>query len=111
MISFVFPAHSREFFVDVGSPMQMTLPQPLTLGKVTDAARELQANPVTPMPVAKRPPPPATAPTSTGTCYTPDRPGARTIIPGTPPIGDMPDTPDIVVPGTPSIPGSRYPCP
>lgn len=113
VVSFILLAHSRQFFVDVGSPMEMTLPQPLTLSeaKVSDAVRDAQAHPVTPMPVAKRPPPPPTA-TNTGTCYTPDTPGTPpTVIPGTPPIGDMPGTPDIVIPGTPSIPGSPYPCP
>ncbi len=89
VVSFIFLAHSRQFFVDVGSPMQMTLPQPLTLaqGPVSDALRDAQAHPVTSMPVAKGPPPPAVpAPASTGTCYTPD-------TPGTPTIGNAPGTP------------------
>jgi hypothetical protein len=115
VISFILIAHTHHFFVDAGSPMKMTLPEPLTLAQnqVNDAVRDAQAHPVTPMPVAKRPiPPPIATPTSSGTCYTPETPGtAPTVIPGTPAIGDTPGTPDIIVPGTPAIPGTPYPCP
>jgi hypothetical protein len=116
VVSFIFLTHNRHFLVDVGSPMQMTLAQPLTLaqGPVSDALRDAQAHPVTPMPVAKRPPPapPVTPTASTGTCYAPDTPGTPpTVIAGTPAIGNAPGTPDIVIPGTPSIPGTPYPCP
>jgi hypothetical protein len=40
--------HSHQFFVDVGSPMQMTLPQPLTIteNQVTDSVREARENPM-----------------------------------------------------------------
>jgi len=113
-VSFIFLAHSRQFVVDVGSPMEMTLPQPMTRAesKVSDAVRDAQAHPVTPMPVAKRPPPAVVGPTNTGTCYTPGTPGTPpTVILGTPPIGDSPGTPDIVIPGTPAIPGTPYPGP
>jgi hypothetical protein len=113
-VSFIFLAHSRQFVVDVGSPMEMTLPQPMTLaeGKVGDAVRDAQAHPVTPMAMAKRPPPAVVGPANTGTCYTPGTPGTPpTVIPGTPPIGDSPGTPDVVIPGTPAIPGTAYPCP
>jgi hypothetical protein len=112
-VSFIFLAHSRQFVVDVGSPMEMTLPQPMTLaeGKVGAAVRDAQAHPVTPMPVAKRPPPALESPANTGTCYTPETPGTPpTLIPGTPPIGDSPRNPDVVIPGTPAIPGTPYPC-
>lgn len=112
IVSVVLLARSRDFYVEVGSPMEMDLPQPLTLAEnqVADAVRQAQSQPAAPMPIARRPPPPL--PTDHGTCYTPDTPGTPpTIIPGTQPIGNSPGTPDIVIPGTPSIPGSAYPCP
>jgi hypothetical protein len=45
--------HSHQFFVETGSPMEMTLPQPvtLTLNQATDAVRVAQENPLAvPMP-------------------------------------------------------------
>jgi len=41
-VSFIFLTHSRHFVVDVGSPMEMTLPQAMTLaeGNVGDAVRD-----------------------------------------------------------------------
>lgn len=113
ILGFFFLAHSRQFFVDVGSPMELTLPQPLTLAQaqVDDSIRQSQTPPI--IPVARRPPPPPpdSSSTFTHTCYTPDTPGTPpTIIPGTPPIGDSPGTPDTIIPGTPSIPETPYPC-
>jgi hypothetical protein len=113
-VALVLLAHSRQFFVDVGSPMEMTLPQALTLAEnqVADAVRQAQAQPPTVVPVAQRPQPPMLTPANTGTCYTPDTPGTPpTVIPGMPPIGNSPGTPDVVIPGTPAIPGTPYPCP
>lgn len=83
--SFIFIAHSRHFLVDVGSPMQMTLPLPLTLAGSQATAGASQAQPASPMPVAESMPPAPTV--NTGTCYTPD------------------------TPGPPSIPGTPHPCP
>ena len=115
LVSFFLLSRGREFFVDVGSPMGMTLTQPLVLAEaeVSSAAQDAEEHPVTPVPVAKRPPPDLTpAPTNTGTCYTPDTPGTPpTVIPGMPAVGDVPGTPDTMIPGTPSIPGTPYPCP
>jgi hypothetical protein len=93
VLSFVLLAHTRQFFVDAGSPIQMTLAEPLTLSQtdVDDAVREAAENRVTPIPVAKRPPPPPTPTTNTHICYTPETPGTpSTVIPGTPPIGITP---------------------
>src|SRR5207302_1909490 len=47
VVSLVLLTHSHQFFVDVGSPMQMTLPQPLTLAQaqVEDAVRAAQEHP------------------------------------------------------------------
>jgi type IV secretion system protein VirB10 len=112
MVSIAILLNSRHFFVDVGSPMEMTLPQPLTLSEsqVADAIRQAREHPAAvPMP-APRPLPVPLA--DHGICYTPGTPGTPpTVIPGSPPIGDSPGTPDIVIPGTPAIPGTPYPCP
>jgi hypothetical protein len=111
-VSFAILLNSRHFFVDVGSPMEMTLPQPLTLSatRVADAVRQAQENPVaTPM-AAPRPLPYRAY--DRGVCFTPGTPGTPpTVIPGTPPIGDSPGTPATVIPGTPATPGTPYPCP
>jgi hypothetical protein len=110
-VGFVFLARSHQFFVDAGSPMQLTLPQPLTLAQaqIDDAVRQSQTQPSPITPVARRPPP--SLPDTTHMCYTPETPGTPpTVIPGTPPIGNSPGTPPTVIPGTPAIPGTPYPC-
>jgi hypothetical protein len=112
VVALVLLARSHQFYVEVGSPMEMTLSKPVTLAKnqVADAVRQAQSQPPAITPVARRPVP--SLPSDHGTCYTPDTPGTPpTIIPGTPAIGDSPGTPDIVIPGTPPIPGTPYPCP
>jgi hypothetical protein len=109
--SLVMLTSSRNFYLDVGSPVEMVLQQPLSLERerVADAGTPAMTRPV--QAIAKRPQPPQPPPTPTGTCYTPSTPGTPpTIIPGTPPIGDIPGTPDIVIPGTPEIPGTPVPC-
>ena len=111
-VSLTLLLHSRHFFVDVGSPMEMTLPQPLTLSdnQVADALRWAQEHPVAAPMAAPRPVP--YPPYDRGICYTPGSPGTPpTIIPGTPPIGNSPGTPGTVIPGTPPTPGTPYPCP
>jgi hypothetical protein len=111
-VSLTLLLHSHHFFVDVGSPMEMTLPQPLTLSdnQVADAVRWAQEHPVAAPMAAPRPVP--YPPYDRGMCYTPGSPGIPpTIIPGTPPIGNSPGTPATVIPGTPPIPGTPYPCP
>jgi hypothetical protein len=109
-ISLALLLNGRHFFVDVGSPMETTLPQPLTLSanRVTDSVRWAQEHPVAAPIAAPRPYPYAYG---RGTCYMRGTPGTPpTIIPGTPAIGDNPGTPATVIPGTPGIPGSTYPC-
>ena len=115
-VAIVVLTHSHQFFVDVGSPMQMTLQQPMILAqnRVDDANREAQVHPPAITPAAPRPIPvyyPPTFPANHGTCYTPGTPGTPpTVIPGTPGPNGIPGPPT-VIPGTPAIPGSPYPCP
>lgn len=111
VVSLVLLARGRQFFVDVSSPMEMTLPQPLTLDadKVADAVQQARAHPV-PLPMPRpqpdltpvaNTPRPTPSSTNSGTCYTPGTP--PTYIPGTPGEGG---TPDIYIPGTPAVDGS-----
>jgi hypothetical protein len=103
---------SHQFFLDVGSPVEMVLGQPLTLQQERVAAEDTQfeQHPVTPLPIAQRPRPPAV--TDPGTCYTPGTPGTPdTDIPGTPAIGDSPGTPPTHIPGIPATPPTPHPCP
>ena len=111
-VSFAILLNSRHFFVDVGSPMEMTFSQAVTLSaaRVADAVRQVQEHPVAAPMAAPRPLPyPAY---DRGICFTPGTPGTpATVIPGTPPIGDSPGTPATIIPGTPPMPGTPYPCP
>jgi hypothetical protein len=106
---------SHNFFLDVGSPVEMVLQQPLSLpqDQVVDAVRQSAQHPVPEQPISPRPQPPMPPPnTDHGTCYTPGTPGTPpTVIPGTPPSGGSPGTPDVIIPGTPPTPGTPYPCP
>ncbi|HSZ60895.1 MAG TPA: hypothetical protein VK828_03810 [Terriglobales bacterium] len=110
-VSFAILLNSRHFFVDVGSPMEMTLTQPLVLSatRAADALRQAQEHPVAAPTAAPRPLPYRYY--DRGICFTPGSPGTPpTVIPGTPPIGDSPGTPETVIPGTPGTPGTPYPC-
>src|SRR5579864_366616 len=113
--SFLLLTNSHNFFLDVGSPVEMVLQQPLSIeGDPLSGALgpsepdEVPVQPIAPRPAATFPPPD----TDHGTCDTPGTPGTPdTVIPGTPPIGDSPGTPDTVIPGTPATPPAPYPCP
>lgn len=112
VVSLALLIHSHNFYVEVGSPMELTLPQPVTLAanQVADAVRQAQSQPPPVTPIALRPTP--SFPADHGTCYRPDTPGTTpTVIPGTPATPGSPGTPDIVIPGTLPIPGTPYPCP
>jgi hypothetical protein len=113
--SLVLLTSSHNFYLDVGSPVEMVLRQPLFLeqDQVADADRQSEQHPVPTQPIAQRPqpmpPPPDTDP---GTCYTPGTPGTPDIdIPGTPAIGDLPGTPATHIPGIPATPPTPHPCP
>jgi hypothetical protein len=102
---------SHHFFLDVGSPVEMVLPHPLTLeqDQVADAIRDTEEHPVPEQPVAQRPQPP---PPNPGICWTPSTPGTPgTDIPRTPAVGGAPGTPPIHIPGTPPTPPTAHPCP
>jgi hypothetical protein len=106
---------SHHFFLDVGSPVDLVLSQPISLEQrqVEDAVRESEEHPVAQQPIAPRPMPPAVPDNPDhGTCYTPGTPGTPdTIIPGMPATADSPGTPDTVIPGIPATPPTPYPCP
>jgi type IV secretion system protein VirB10 len=110
VVAIAILAHSRQFFVEVGAPMEMTLPQPVTLSQtqVQDAVREAQEHPVAvPMPSPRPLPAPPQENTDHGTCFTPGTPD--TVIPGMPASDTSPGTPSTVIPGTPATPATSYP--
>jgi hypothetical protein len=105
---------SHHFFMDVGSPVEMTLDHPLILqqDEVAKAVKHSEEQPSPPQAIAPRPvAPPMDVPTNHGTCYTPGTPGTPpTVIPGAPDANGIPGPPT-VIPGTPPTPGTPYPCP
>jgi hypothetical protein len=111
VVSLVLLARSHHFYVEEGSPLELSLPQPVTLAQV----QTLNPNDTT----ASTPVPPSRSPASTGpasamhgTCYIPGRPGTPpTYIPGTPGTVDSPGTTGTYIPGTPPTPPIPYPCP
>jgi hypothetical protein len=104
---------SRGFFLDVGSPAEMVLQQPISMpqDQVAEAIREAEKEPAPQQPVAARPqfvPPPDN---DSGTCYTPGTPGTpASVIPGAPGPDGVPGPPTII-PGTPPTPPTPHPCP
>jgi len=106
---------SHHFFLYIGAPVDLVLPQPIALEQrqVEEPVRESQQHPVAQQPVAPRPRPVALPDNSDhGTCYTPGTPGTPdTIIPGMPATPDSPGTPGTVVPGIPATQPTPYPCP
>jgi hypothetical protein len=91
---------SHHFFLDVGSPVDMVLRQPLTLehDPVSAAVRQSEQQPVPMQSVAPRPLPPPQLPDTGPPPGTPGTP--PTIIPGAPGPGGVPGAP-IIIPGTP----------
>lgn len=104
--------NSKHYFIEAGSPAEMTLQAAISLDrKEVDAAvkRSLE-HPVAQQPVLPRPVP-VYAPVNNGTCFTPGTPGTPpTVIPGTPGPDGIPGPPTII-PGMPPTPGTPYPCP
>jgi hypothetical protein len=106
---------THNFFLDVGSPVETVLQQPLSLqqDQVAEAVRQSQQHPVPEQPIAQRPQPvPLPPDTDPGICYTPGTPGTPgTDIPGAPPTANSPGTPTIHIPGIPPTPPTPHPCP
>jgi hypothetical protein len=107
---------SKHYFIDAGSPAEMTLQAAISLDrKEVDAAvkRSLE-HPVAQQPILPRPMPPpmpVSTPVNHGTCMTAGTPGTpTTVIPGAPGPNGIPGPPTII-PGTPPTPGTPYPCP
>ena len=113
VVSLFLLTRSKGFYLDVGSPVEMTLQQPLTLeqARVTDAVKQSALSGVSLQPIAPRPQfrfPQA----GKGICWTSGNPGTPdTDIPGTPAIGGSPGTPPIHIAGMPATLPTSYPCP
>jgi len=111
-VALLFSSH--HFFLDVGSPVDMVLQQPLSLeqNQVDEAVRQSEQHPVAEQPIVPRPvPPPPPPDTDHGTCYTPGTPGTPdTVIAGIPGPDGVPGPPTII-PGIPATPPTPYPCP
>jgi hypothetical protein len=109
----VLLTRSHNFFLDVGSPIEMVLQHPLSLegDQVARAIKDAKQHPSQQEPVAPRPQI-LEVPNNRGVCYTPGNPGTPDIdIPGTPAVGDSPGTPATHIPGIPATPPTSYPCP
>jgi hypothetical protein len=110
-IALLFSTHN--FFLDLGSPVEMVLQHPLTLeqDQVAAAVQQSGQHPVPEQPVAQRPW--LAGPYGyRGTCYTPGTPGTPgTDIPCTPATANSPGTPSVHIPGIPATPPTPYPCP
>lgn len=112
--SIVLLTHTHNFFLDVGSPVEMVLQHPLTLegDQVADAVRDSAQHPVPEQPIAQRPQPMPPPDTDPGICYTPGTPGTPGVdIPGTPATANSPGTPATHIPGIPPTPPTPHPCP
>jgi hypothetical protein len=106
---------SHHFYLDAGSPVDVVVPEEISLkqNEVERAVHQATEQRVAPRDVAPRPvpPPPPVTPANHGTCYTPEMPGTpATVIPGAPGPNGIPGPPT-VIPGTPATPGTPYPCP
>lgn len=108
--SLVVLFNTHHFFLDVWSPVEMVLQQPITLqqNEVADAVRQSEQRPATVPPIAPRPRP---VPPDMPVDHTPGTPGTPpTVIPGAPGPNGIPGPPT-TIPGTPPTPGTPYPCP
>jgi hypothetical protein len=108
--------HTHNFFLDVGSPVEMTLQHPLALepDQVAVAIRDAQQHPTPQQPVSPRPQPLPPSPdnTDTCTCWTPGTPGTPDVdIPGIPATPGSPGTPPTHIPGIPATLPTPHPCP
>ena len=108
--------NTHNFFLDVGSPVEMVLQHPISLQEdevaaaIQDAEQHPEAEPPSMRrPMATRPPADNNGPTF---CETPATPGTPDVdIPGTPAVGDSPGTPAIHIAGIPATPPTTHLCP
>jgi len=123
-IAFALAVRHGGIFMDVGTPVDLVVGNPLEVDqeRVLIAARQYTPVPISPLRPLHR------------LCYDPGSPGTPpTVIPGTPAIAgtpptvipgpdgtpatvipgtpETPGTPDTVIPGTPPTPSWWYPCP
>ena len=98
--SLVLLSSTHHFFMDVGSPVDMVLTQPLRLeqNRVSNAVQKFGQQPVGIQPVLPRPVPPPPPDPGFSPATSPGTP--PTIIPGAPGPGGIPGPP-IIIPGTP----------
>ncbi|MGP0017401.1 MAG: hypothetical protein ACLPHP_02435 [Candidatus Sulfotelmatobacter sp.] len=91
---------THHFFIDVGTPVDMVLTQPLRLEqtRVSDAVQKFGQQPVSIQPVLPRPVPPPPPDTGISPATSPGTPPM--MIPGAPGPGGIPGPP-IIIPGTP----------
>lgn len=102
-VSLVLLARSHHFYVEEGSPLELSLPRPVTLAQIQATEDNAASSSAAP---SGAPPSPMPASAEHGTCYIPGRPGTpATYIPS----GDS--SPDTYIPGTPPTPPIPYPCP
>jgi hypothetical protein len=109
-IALLFNTHN--FFLDVGSPVEVVLQKPFSLeqDQVADAIKNAEQHPLAAQPIAPRPQ--ILVQDNSGICYTPGTPGTPGIdIPGTPAVGNSPGTPGTHIPGIPGTPPTAHPCP
>ena len=106
--------NTHNFFLDVGSPVEMVLQHPIPLqeDEVAAAIHDAEQHPQPEQPIMERPQPPPSDNNGPAFCETPGTPGTPDVdIPGTPAVGDSPGTPPIHIPGIPATPPTMHPCP
>ena len=111
--SFAMFLSSHNFFLAIGSPVEMVLQQPLALQRVQATAGSSRIRATARRDTAHREASVCHLRFNTdhGTCYTPGTPGTPdTVIPGVPGPDGVPG-PSTTIPGTPATPGTPYPCP
>ncbi|MFZ0416472.1 MAG: hypothetical protein WAM04_00090 [Candidatus Sulfotelmatobacter sp.] len=111
--AFALLFHTHNFFLDVGSPVEMTLQHPLSLeqDQVATALKDAEQHPAPQQPISPRPQIAMPDNNDPGICWTPGTPGTPGIdIPGTPAVGGSPGTPPTHIPGIPPTPPTAHPC-
>jgi hypothetical protein len=104
-VSLVLLARSHHFYVEEGSPLELSLSQPVTLAQI-QASNPDDTTASTPEAPGSLPKLPQPASVMHGTCYIPGRPGTpATYIPS------ADSSPGTYIPGTPPTPPIPYPCP